>query len=98
MVRGCGEEWVIVVEDGEARHEKPLSAMTSFYGTQTYAIDHKGRLSIPAPMRREASGKRPITEFLLIASFEGCLALHTFEQWRKVEERLERLAMGNRKG
>jgi MraZ protein len=71
--------------------------MMSFYGTQTYAIDHKGRISIPTSMRKAASGKRPITEFLLIASFEGCLALHSAEQWVRVEERLAKLAMGNRK-
>jgi MraZ protein len=72
--------------------------MASFYGTQTYSIDHKGRISIPAPMRRAASGKKPVAEFLLVAGFEGCLALYTAEQWKSVEERLSKLAIGSRKG
>ena len=70
--------------------------MPSFYGTETYAIDHKGRISVPAPMRR--AGKKPIESFLLVAGFEGCLALYTEEQWTRVEERLQQLPIGGRKG
>ena len=34
--------------------------MSSFLGTETYAIDHKGRVAIPAAMRRGERGKKPI--------------------------------------
>jgi MraZ protein len=71
--------------------------MTSFYGTQTYAIDHKGRISIPASMRRAASGKKPIIEVMLVYGFDGCLWLHTPGQWESVEERLKKLSIGSRK-
>jgi MraZ protein len=71
--------------------------MTSFYGTETCAIDHKGRISVPVAMRRAASGKKEISGFLLIAGFEGCLALYTPAQWKPVEERLQRLPIGGRK-
>ena len=70
--------------------------MSPFYGTVTYAIDHKGRISIPPQMRRSASGRRPLTEFMLVAGFEGCLALYTPEQWQRVEERLQQLPLGGR--
>ena len=72
--------------------------MTSFYGTQTYAIDHKGRISIPADMRRVPRGKKSIEAFFLVAGFEGCLALYTEEQWGRVEDRLQQLPIGGRKG
>jgi transcriptional regulator MraZ len=71
--------------------------MPSFYGTETYAIDHKGRISIPVAMRRLASNKKPIDRFVLVAGFEGCLALYTEEQWGRVEERLQQLPIGGRK-
>jgi MraZ protein len=69
----------------------------AFYGTNTYAIDHKGRLSVPASLRRPASGRKPIQTFILVAGFEGCLALYAPEDWARVEERLRRLPMGGRK-
>ena len=71
--------------------------MSAFYGTDTYAIDHKGRISIPASMRRAPSGTKRIDQFLLVAGFEGCLALYTQDQWKRVEERLQQLPIGGRK-
>ncbi len=70
----------------------------AFYGTETYAIDHKGRISVPASMRRSGNRKRPIDTFYLVAGFEGCLALYAPEDWARVEERLRKLPMGGRKG
>lgn len=74
------------------------SAMASFYGTETYAIDHKGRISVPAPMRRAASKKNVANAFFLVAGFEGCLALYTPDEWRRVEDRLRLIPMGDRRG
>ena len=62
--------------------------MTNYYGTDTYSIDDKGRLAIPAQARRSA-GKSPT--FLLVPGFEGCLALYSDAQWAVVEERLRQL-------
>ena len=67
--------------------------MTAYYGTDTYSIDDKGRLAIPAQARRSA-GKS--TTFLLVPGFEGCLALYSESQWARVEERLQSLP-GKRK-
>ena len=61
--------------------------MTTFYGTDTYSIDAKGRLAIPATARR-AAGK---STFFLVPGFEGCLSLYTEAQWSRVEERLAAL-------
>ena len=72
--------------------------MSSFYGTETYSIDHKGRISVPASMRRDASRKKPINSYVLVAGFEGCLALYTPGEWARVEDRLRRIPMGDRRG
>jgi MraZ protein len=73
--------------------------MASFYGTQTYAIDYKGRISVPASMRRVGGGKKSSAdEFFLVAGFEGCLALYTPDEWKRVEERLRQIPMGDRRG
>ena len=72
--------------------------MSSFYGTETHSIDHKGRISVPASMRRGAGrgGKPPA--FILVAGFEGCLALYSPDDWKRVEDRLRNLPMGDRRG
>ncbi|HEY2955788.1 MAG TPA: division/cell wall cluster transcriptional repressor MraZ [Candidatus Eisenbacteria bacterium] len=69
----------------------------AFYGTDNYAIDHKGRLSVPATLRRPPGRRQPIQTFFLVAGFEGCLALYAPEDWARVEERMRKLPMGGRK-
>jgi MraZ protein len=64
--------------------------MTSFYGTEKHTIDPKGRVSIPAYMRRASGRQKPIDQFLLMAGFDGCLSLYAEEEWGHVEERLMR--------
>ncbi len=71
--------------------------MSSFYGTETHSIDHKGRVSVPASMRR-AAGRKGSRTFILVAGFEGCLALYSPDEWGSVEARLRRIPMGDRRG
>ena len=71
--------------------------MSSFLGTDRYAIDHKGRIAIPASLR--AGGrKKPLDSFVLAEGLDGCLALYPPEEWKRVEDRLRRIPMGGRKG
>jgi len=69
----------------------------AFYGTNTYAIDHKGRLSVPASLRRPGDRRKPLQTFFLVAGFEGCLSMYAPEDWARVEDRLRKLPMGGRK-
>ena len=71
--------------------------MTSFLGTDNHAIDHKGRISIPAAMRRNEAG-RPITRFVLNMGFDGCVNLYSIDEWRRVMQRLRRIPMGDPDG
>ena len=70
----------------------------AFYGTDTYAIDHKGRVSIPAAMRRVGGKSRPLDTFILVRGFEGCCALYAPDNWKRFEEKLLQIPIGNPKG
>src|SRR5215475_5528099 len=68
--------------------------MSSFYGTYSYSLDTKGRLAIPADIRRQAGDT---TTYYLVPGFEGCIALYTESGWARIEERLRRQPKGGRK-
>lgn len=72
--------------------------MATFYGTSTYAIDDKGRITVPASMRRVPGRKAPLANFVLVGGLDGCLWLYAEEDWKTFEERLGRLSMGPKKG
>ena len=71
--------------------------MTSFLGTDTHAIDHKGRISIPAAMRRTGTG-RPLSRFVLNMGFDGCVFAYSPEEWKRMMERLRRIPISNPNG
>jgi MraZ protein len=64
--------------------------MASIYGRETYAIDHKGRLSVPASMRRDPAGKKTHTRFFLKFGSEGCLQAYQPQDWSVQEQILLR--------
>jgi MraZ protein len=70
--------------------------VASFYGREQYSIDHKGRISVPAAMRKAVGGRKPITTFYLAPGFDGCLALYPPDEWTKVENQLRDLPLGDR--
>lgn len=59
--------------------------MATFLGSYTYTLDDKGRVSLPAPFRREAGEQR----FVLLQVYAPALALYPEGAWREVEERLK---------
>jgi MraZ protein len=71
--------------------------MTTFYGTANYSIDDKGRIVVPASMRAVPGRKQPLRTFVLLYGLGGCLWLYTEDGWKKFEERLYTLSVGNRK-
>jgi MraZ protein len=71
--------------------------MSSFIGTDVYAIDHKGRITVPPSMRR-GEGRKPITRFVLNMGFDGCVAAYSPEEWKRVMEKLRRVAIGSETG
>ena len=70
--------------------------MPSFIGTYTYAIDHKGRIAIPASMRR-GEAKRSLTTFYLNRGFDGCVAIYSPDSWQRMLERIRKFSPGDPK-
>ena len=58
--------------------------MSGFLGSYRHQIDEKGRVSLPAPFRRDAD-ERPL---VLVQVHPQALTLYPEESWRGVEERL----------
>jgi MraZ protein len=71
--------------------------MASFVGTDTYAIDHKGRIALPAWVRR-AGGARPLTRFFVNRGFDGCLDLYSPDGWERLMARLRKTRMSDPQG
>jgi MraZ protein len=58
-----------------------------FLGSYLHQVDPKGRVSLPAPFRREAAEQ----SFVLIQAYKPSLALYPERSWAEVEERLREL-------
>lgn len=64
--------------------------MSSFKGSYIYAVDEKGRVSIPAKMRKYLSPEANET-FVITRGTETCLFLFPLDEWEKLEKRLKEL-------
>jgi MraZ protein len=60
--------------------------MTFFKGQETYSIDNKGRVNIPAKMRKSISPEANDT-FLVIRGQDQCIAAYPMNEWKKYEAR-----------
>jgi len=63
--------------------------MSSFKGRYLYNVDAKGRLAIPAKLRKSMSSKRDV---VLTRGLEKCLYLYPPEEWKKVESYIRSLS------
>ncbi|MDX1673294.1 MAG: division/cell wall cluster transcriptional repressor MraZ [Longimicrobiales bacterium] len=62
-------------------------AVSTFLGSYTYTLDGKGRVSLPAPFRRDAEDQH----FVLLQVYPPSLSLYPERAWREVETRLKNL-------
>ncbi len=64
--------------------------MSSFKGSFHYTVDSKGRINIPAKMRKnlspEANGS-----FVITRGFENCIFVYPNDEWAKREQELAKL-------
>ena len=61
-----------------------------FRGSSSHNLDAKGRLIVPARFRDVL--KQSSVDGLMISKMDGSLSCYTFEEWRKIEERILNLA------
>lgn len=62
-----------------------------FRGSSFHNLDSKGRLIIPTRFRDVL--KQSSVHGLMISEMDGALCCYTFEEWRKIEERILNLAV-----
>jgi MraZ protein len=70
--------------------------MATFLGTETYSIDGKNRVVVPASMRRAGPSRKPLVAFVLMRGLDGCLWMYAQEDWKRLEDLLQRLSTGPR--
>jgi MraZ protein len=61
-----------------------------FKGQFTYSIDSKGRISIPAKLRRHISPEANDT-FVMTRGVSSCIDIYPLDQWLLFEEKLKNL-------
>ncbi len=64
--------------------------MSSFKGSYIYAVDEKGRVSLPARLRKYLSPEANET-FVITRGTETCLFLFPLDEWEKLERKLKEL-------
>lgn len=68
-----------------------------FIGSFTYSIDSKGRVSIPAKLRKYMKPEANDT-FVMVRGVDNCIVLYPFDQWKElVETKLGKLNEFNSK-
>jgi MraZ protein len=68
--------------------------MSSFKGSYIYAVDDKGRVSLPAKLRKYVSPEANDT-FVVTRGFEQCLFVYPVDEWNKLEQNLRSLSSYN---
>ena len=64
--------------------------MSRFKGKETYSLDNKGRVNIPAKMRKNIAPEAN-DMFVLTRGFENCIYAYPMDEWKRKEESLELL-------
>lgn len=61
-----------------------------FKGQFTYSLDSKGRVSIPAKLRKFMAAEANDT-FVMTRGINNCIDLYPLDQWQEIEKKLEGL-------
>ena len=68
--------------------------MSSFKGSYLYAVDEKGRVNLPAKLRKYVSPENNDT-FVVTRGFEKCLFVYPVDEWNKLEQSVRNLSSYN---
>lgn len=68
--------------------------MSSFKGSYSYSVDSKGRINIPAKLRKYVSPEANDT-FVATRGFEKCLFLYPLDEWNTLEGSVRELSPSN---
>lgn len=70
--------------------------MSSFKGSYQYSVDTKGRINIPAKLRKYVSAEANDT-FIVTRGYEQCLFVYPQDEWNKLEQSIRQLSSTNPK-
>jgi MraZ protein len=68
--------------------------MSSFKGSHEYSVDSKGRINIPARLRKYVSPEANDT-FIVTRGYEKCLFVYPLDEWNKLEQSIRDLSPTN---
>lgn len=68
--------------------------MSSFKGSYDYSVDSKGRINIPARLRKYVSPEANDT-FVVTRGYETCLFVYPLDEWNKLEQSIRQLTPTN---
>lgn len=72
------------------QNQKKWQKMAFFKGQETYSIDAKGRVSVPAKMRRAIEPDANNT-FTVTRGQDKCVVAYPMDEWKKYEEKFQEL-------
>lgn len=70
--------------------------MSSFKGSYAYSVDSKGRINIPARLRKYVSPEANDT-FVITRGYDQCLYLYPQDEWARLEQEIRQLSSTNPK-
>ncbi|MDH4069468.1 MAG: division/cell wall cluster transcriptional repressor MraZ [Ignavibacteria bacterium] len=68
--------------------------MSSFKGSYSYSVDAKGRINIPAKLRKYVSPDANET-FVITRGYEQCLFVYPLDEWMILEQSIRHLSPSN---
>ncbi len=68
--------------------------MSSFKGSYSYSVDNKGRVALPARLRKNLASSAK-GNFVITRGFERCLYLYPQDEWNKLEQFVRSLSFLN---
>ncbi len=68
--------------------------MSAFKGRFTYSVDNKGRINIPAKLRKNVLPEAN-DSFVITRGFEQCLFIYPLDEWNKLEQSIRGLSPSN---
>ncbi len=68
--------------------------MSSFIGSETSVIDAKGRINVPARLRKGLDPEAADT-FTIIRGLDGAVHMYPLDEWRSFSGQLRRLSKGD---
>ena len=79
------------IQPRNSRNPKIAAALSSLKGRYSYSVDEKGRIAIPAKLRKNIAQKSR-GKFVVTRGLEPCLYLYPQDEWNTLEKFMRSLS------